>query len=245
MSREFEIIKKKNLPDEAQVIGFTFLKEPSREDKEKNKYDFIESSNENEIGCMLSKRESWAFSKGYVKVDNKVDSFVEVKTRWPIILIILLGIMVCLLLCLRSCDTEQVVNPPVSNNPVIEQPVGNFEVSDNQKEKEEVEKVPSEIPTITFAGYGKYSVSADRPSVELKNPDVNFVDMVFTLTDKASGELIARTGKVAAGEFVYVNVMDFYKESGVYDVQVSISTFDSETGTPMNGMNQEMEIVVS
>ena len=160
---------------------------------------------------------------------------------WVIIGIL---IVIIILLLLRSCGTEQVVTPPVSNEPVIEQPVGNFEVSDKQQEKEEVPPAPVDDRTITFAGYGKFTVSADKPSVELKNPNVNFVDMVFTLTDKASGELIARTGRVAAGEFVYVNVVDFYKEPGIYEVSVVISTFDSETNAPMNGMNQEMEITV-
>ena len=165
------------------------------------------------------------------------------KKNWLWVIIGIL-IVIIILLLLRSCGSKQVVNPPVSTDPVIEQPVGNFEVSDKQQEKEEVPPAPVDDRTITFAGYGKFTVSADKPSVELKNPDVNFVDMVFTLTDKASGELIARTGKVAAGEFVYVNVMDFYKEPGVYKVSVVISTFDSESNIPMNGMNQEMEITV-
>lgn len=163
------------------------------------------------------------------------------------VLWVIIGILVVviILLLLRSCDTEQVANTPVTNEPVIEEPVGNFEVSDKQQEQEAVEPTPMDDRTITFAGYGKYTVSADKPSVEMKNPAVNFVDMVFTLTDKASGEIIARTGKVAAGEYVYVNVMDFYKEPGVYNVSIVISTFDSETGVQMNGMNQEMEITVS
>ena len=56
MSRKFEIIKQKNLPDEAQISGFSFLKEPTDKDKEKKKFDFYEFSNQNEIGCMLPKR---------------------------------------------------------------------------------------------------------------------------------------------------------------------------------------------
>ena len=155
--------------------------------------------------------------------------------------------IVCLVLCFSPNSNPVIDNPPVSsesNKPVEDAPIGNFEVSDSQKEKEEVEKAPVDDRKITFAGYGKYNVSAENPSVELKNPAVNFVDMVFTLTDKASGEIIARTGKVAAGEFVYVNVMGFYTEPGTYDVQVSISTTDSETGAAMNGMNQEMQIIV-
>ena len=175
-------------------------------------------------------------------MENEKNKKEKKNGLWVIIGIL---VVVIILLLLRSCGTEQVVNPPVSNEPVIEEPVGNFEVSDKQHEQAEVEPAPVDDRTITFAGYGKYSVSKENPSVEMKNPAVNFVDMVFTLKDKSSGEIIARTGKVAPGEFVYVNVMDFYKEAGTYDVQVVISTTDSETGTAMNGMNQEMQIVVN
>ena len=62
MARKFDIIKKKNLPDEAKIVGFTFLKEPTKKDEEKKKFDFVETSNQNKIGCMLPKRKSWAFT---------------------------------------------------------------------------------------------------------------------------------------------------------------------------------------
>ena len=82
MARKFNIIKKKNLPDEAKIVGFSFLKEPTDKDKKNKKYDFYEYSNENEIGCQLPKRKAYlSHTKGYVEVDNKIDTFVEVKSR--------------------------------------------------------------------------------------------------------------------------------------------------------------------
>ena len=78
----------------------------------------------------------------------------------------------------------------------------------------------------------------DYPSVELKNPEGNFVDMVFTLTDEATGEIIARTGKVPAGKFAYVDVMKFYTEPGVYTVLINVATFDAQTGAQMNGIRR-------
>ena len=68
--------------------------------------------------------------------------------------------------------------------------------------------------------------------------------MVFTLSDEDSGEIIARTAKVAAGNYVYVNVLNHYKVPGTYDVEVAISTYDSQSGAQMNGMNQQMELVI-
>ena len=61
--------------------------------------------------------------------------------------------------------------------------------------------------------------------------------------DKATGDLIARTGKVHSGEYVYVNVMDYYSEKGSHFVTVNIETMN-EDNVPMNGLNQEMEIIV-
>ena len=172
-------------------------------------------------------------------MENKKD---KTKGLWAIIGV---WIVVIILLLMRSCGSEPVVDNNPNNPNVEDAPIGNFEVSGSQKEKEEVKEVQEEKKTISFAGYGSYKVSSDSPSVELKNPPNNFVDMVFTLTDKASGEIIARTGAVKPGEFVYVNVMEFYTEPGTYDVSVNISTADPESGAAMNGMNQAMQIVVS
>ena len=237
--RKFDIIKRKNLPDEAKIIGFTFLKEPKKEESQKNnkkkKFDFIEKSNDNKIGCMLPKRKAHlAYNRGYVGIDSRENVFVEVKSRLLIIILLLLigfGLMF---------GTLKMMNPDIVGDLPI---IGDIIVGEQQT-RPTGPNDKGETPTITFAGYGKYTVSEAYPSVELKNPAGNFVDMVFTLTDEASGEIIARTGKVPAGKFAYVNVMDFYKEAGVYIIRITVSTFDAQTGSPMNGINQKMEVTV-
>ena len=233
MARKFNILKKQNLPDEARIIGFTFLKEPN--EKNRKKFDFIEKSNQHEIGCKSAKRKSWAFTRGYVEIDRKPDTFVEVKSRLFLFIILLVGLLLCTTLMFGGKNI-----PVLDDLPVI----GNFDIFDDQIIKPTEKPDNEEIPTITFAGYGKYKVSKDYPSVELKNPEGNFVDMVFTLTDEATGELIARTNKIPAGKFVYVNVMDFYTKPGVYNILIKVATFDAETGTQMNGINQKMEVTV-
>ena len=236
MSRKFNIIKKNNLPDEARIIGFSFLKEPTKKEKKDNKFDFIAYSNQNEIGCKLPKRKATlAYTKGYVELDDKRDTFVEVKSR--LMIIILLFLLGCGLLFGAISN----LNPDVVDKlPVI----GDFGIFDEQQNKPTEGTTPGEIPTITFAGYGKYIVSEEHPSVELKNPEGNFVNMVFTLKDEKTGEVIARTDEVPAGKYVYVNVMNFYKEAGVYTILINVATFDAETGTQMNGVNQKMEVTV-
>lgn len=163
----------------------------------------------------------------------------EKKNRSWIVILILIIIILILLFCHRCTISE-----PVVNQPVIEKPVGNYTVGGKQ-EKPAEEKPVEDVKNITLSGYGKYEVSENDPTVELSNPEGNFVDMVFTLTDKETGELIAKTGKVSAGNYVYVNVIDFYKKAGNYNVLIEISTFDGQSGEPMNGLNEEMELVVN
>lgn len=237
MARKFNIIKKKDLPDAAKIVGFSFLKEPTDKDKQNNKYDFYEYSNQNEIGCKLPKRKApLSHTKGYVEVDNKNDIFVEVKSRL-LIIILLLGLALGIGLLFIPGGNGQ---PVIEDLPII----GDIDIFDEQQTRPTEPKDETEVPTITFAGYGKYTVNAEYPSVEVKNPEGNFVDMVFTLTDQATGEIIARTGKVPAGKFAYVDVMKFYTQPGVYTVLINVATYDAETGTQMNGINQKMEVTV-
>ena len=243
MARQFDIIKKKNLPDEAQITGFSFLKSPTNDDKKNNKFDFYETSNDNEIGCFLPKRKATLTrTKGYVKADNKENVYVEVKSRLPLILLIIIGILA---LCLIVPSIVGLIGGGQSN-PSIDLPaIGDVDISDEQQTRPTNPPTPEgEVPTITFAGYGKYTVNSEYPSVEMKNPEGNFVDMIFTLTDEASGEIIARTNKVPAGKFAYVDVVKFYGEPGTYTILINVATFDAQTGEQMNGINQKMEVTV-
>lgn len=168
--------------------------------------------------------------------------YLKNKTFRTVLALIAVLFIIIVALLLRSCTGGNGGN--VSGNSSVGDPIGDFSVTDEQQSQVSSAPEKSDVPSITFAGYGKYSVSSQNPNLELRNPDVNFVDMVFTVTDAASGEIIARTGKVAAGEYVYVNMMNFYSEKGTYNVEIAISTYDSQTGTQMNGMNQKMELTV-
>lgn len=86
----------------------------------------------------------------------------------------------------------------------------------------------------TVNTYGNYEVSAENPSIELSNPSSNDADFVFTVKDSKTQQLIGKTEKVPPGKFVYMNVMDFYKTPGVYNVDINISTYDSVTDVQLN-----------
>ena len=237
MSRKFNIIKKKNLPDEPKIVGFSFLKEPTKDEKKKNKFDFIAHSNNNEIGCKKPQRSApLAYTRGYVSVDNKIDTYVEVKSRL-LVFILIIG-MIAGLGVLAFTGTG---NPAIDDKLPI---IGDFDISDTPIVRPTEPTEPGETPTITFSGFGKYTVSKEYPAVELKNPENNFVNMIFTLTDKETGEIIARTGSVQPGKFVYVDVVKFYQEPGTYTILINTATFDGQSGAQMNGMNQTMEVTV-
>ena len=240
MARDFDIIKKKDLPDEAQVTGFSFLKCPTSDDKKNRKFDFYETSNDNEIGCFLPKRSApLTNTKGYIKADHKQNDYIEVKGRLPLILLIIIGLLAL------SLTAPPLMGMLGKNDPAIDLPsIGDVSIGEQQTRPTTPPVEQGDVPTITFAGYGKYTVNSEYPSVEVKNPEGNFVDMIFTLTDQDSGEIIARTEKVPAGKFAYVDVVKFYGKPGTYTVLINVATFDAQTGEQMNGINQKMEVTV-
>ena len=159
------------------------------------------------------------------------------KTKTAVRLLLIITIIIIILMLLRACGT-------LSRVPQEDAPIGDFEITDTQRPGTAGQEAEEEAPRIAFALQLSYEVSAESPEIEFRNPEENFVDFVFTLTDVASGEQVARTGRVPAGKYVYVNVADFYAEPGVYDVALHISTFDMESGEQKNGLNQTVELVV-
>ncbi len=163
------------------------------------------------------------------------------KRKRRIITVIIIVIIIIILLLLRRCGEQGGTQGKDDEDSVT----GNFVISDEEPQTDnESSENPFADTTITFAGYDNFEISEDSPNIILKNPEINTVDMVFEVTDKETGEVVALTDKVPPGKFVYVDVTNFYTESGVYYVLVNTSTFDCATGTPLNGMNHEMEIIV-
>ena len=159
------------------------------------------------------------------------------KRPWVGICIVILLVLLILLL-LRACGREEEEQPKL--------PTGDFEVTDALRPGETPSGGDDEtVPYISFAVCLKYEVSPERPEIELRNPEGNFVDFVFALTDVRSGELIARTDRVPAGKYVYVNAADFYTAPGSYDVALTITTYDAQSGTQMNGLDQTVKVLVT
>lgn len=153
-----------------------------------------------------------------------------------IIVICLMIVVLTSLVIFRSCSSD--ANRSNNNNTY-----GKYEVTDGRI-KYKPKDAGDDIGYIKFAGYGQYEVSKEQSCIELSNPATNFTDFVFTVKDAESKKLIGKTEKVSPGKFVYMDVVDFYKTPGVYNVDINITTYDSETGAQLNGVNQKMEIIV-
>lgn len=149
----------------------------------------------------------------------------------------LLGILIICFLIFRICSTFSEINN-------TDEPYGKYEITDGRQKQVISDGSESDAGYIKFAGYGKYEVSEESPSIELSNPSSNFTDFVFVVRDSETQELIGKTEKVSPGKFVYMNVMDFYKTPGLYNVDINVSTYDSVTNAQLNGVNQKMEIIV-
>lgn len=117
---------------------------------------------------------------------------------------------------------------------------GKQQMADIPQDEQPEEKLEDRI---RFAGYGTAYVSAERQSIELTNPSVNTVDFVFTVSDKATGEVIAVTDSVAPGQYAYVNVYEHFKgtEGGV--LTVNTATFTSDN-VPQSGFDSEIKIEI-
>lgn len=251
MSREFEIIKKKNLPDEAKIIGFSFLKEPTKEDKEKNKYDFCTFSNGNEIGCMLSKRNSYAFHKGYVKVDNNMGEYVEVKTRWPFILLFLLGLGVGVALL---CSTPAVDTPdtPVGTNKPIFDLTQDSNAQEGEREKRPQEEIQAELNQKVQEGMINISMNlspifengTSKGNLLIVNEEINRHPQVIEIYRKDTNELIYKSGLIPVGSRVDEGSLLVDLDAGEYPCVAYFNSVNGETGELLGKAGAEINIIV-
>lgn len=251
MSKKFEIIKKKNLPDEAKITGFTFLKEPTEEDKEKNKYDFVEISNNNEIGCFLPKRKSWAFSKGYVKSDINEDTYIEVKSRFFILLILLFGILLCCLLLLRSCGAEKIDVPNQEDKPVFDLTIDDgAETGDRETmSKEEIEamlnqKVQEGMINISMNLNPVFANGTSEGNLLIVNEEVNRHPQVIEIYRNDTNELVYKSGLIPVGSRVDYGKLSVDLDAGEYDCVAYFNSINEETGELLGKAGAEITLIV-
>ncbi len=157
----------------------------------------------------------------------------ERRRRIITIIAFLVLILIIVVLLLRSCKSDP--DDPYSGT------LGEWNVGN---QRPETPQDPSVIPgNITFSGKDHYTVSSSKKEIELNNPDINQANFVFTVTDAKTGKMIAKTGKVQPGQYVYINVYDHFAKAGSYEVIIGISTF-SYAGQQLNGVNVKATITI-
>ncbi len=136
-------------------------------------------------------------------------------------LVIVVLIIIIIVLLLRSCEHDDLP---------LDETQGEWNIGDKRPDGTQ-DTMPENL---TFSGSNKYTVSPNKKEIEMTNPAVNQANFVFTITDTKTGKVIAKTGKVAPGQYVYINIYDYFKEAGSYDVAIDISAF-SFAGAQLNG----------
>lgn len=176
---------------------------------------------------------------GYIPVGEK-EYLLALRTRaW---LPVLVGVLVAAALAVAAW----LLLPGLLGGNARPDPVGDAQVGDKQEmadTQQQEQQVEKQTDRISFAGYGKATVSEAQPNIELRNPEVNTVDFVFTISDKATGEVLAVTDSVAPGQYAYVEVYQHFKGTDGGVLTINTATFASDN-TPRNGMNSEVEIEV-
>lgn len=143
---------------------------------------------------------------------------------------VVVAILMVVLIC-RGCDGGDVPTQPT---------IGDVDITDTRPSTNPTTPI-DEMQNITFVGRAEYVVSSASPKIEVRNSEKNEdlgVNFVFTIIDVESNEIIARTPQVAPGKYAYINVMDYYKNPGSYNIIVSIRVTDNK-GNELNGMDQE------
>lgn len=160
-----------------------------------------------------------------------------------ILIIIIILLLIYLLLGLANGMNRDKTSGIIDFDSEIENPL-EYRISTFKEKRVEKEPV-KDLRTITYSGAGKYIVDSDNPYIVLSNPSVNFVDMIFEITDLDNDIILIRTEKVCAGEYLYVNMYDFYSEIGTYHIGIDIASFDHENGEEKNGMHEEALVIVN
>lgn len=226
--KNIDIIKKKDLPENAIIKGFTFLKD-SNEDKQ----DFASVINGNEVECFYPKRKSFAYTKGYTKIDGTENDYLEVKSRFLLLLLLFLFLLIITsTLIFKSCYQEK-EKPPQNINIIGDEWDG--ELPGNN------DKTPL-TTSIEIPGYSLLWVSADEPNITLINPEGN--DVYFKYTISEDDKVIIDTDYLKPNSQIEVDLYKQLSGTGEHKLQFLISTYDVETLSDCNGAIQDVTVKV-
>lgn len=86
---------------------------------------------------------------------------------------------------------------------------------------------------------------SEKLSIKLRNPEGNPCYFGFVISLDETGEKLCETKLVAPNHEIKQVTITHALEKGTYPATISISTYELETGAPMNGAEMKINIIVS
>lgn len=209
----FNIVKVNDLPESARIVGVTTLKRVGSH--EKTNYKIVE--NKRIDFYRLNKKNG--ILKGYVKLDETDNEYLEVRDIRPIFIILGLVIIVSIL-CVIYFVTN--LNNKQNNN----EPANPFSLETTQNNYVKPEKPIDRSKNVTLPGWGSFTIHADTTNItegfEFHNPESNtwYAYDVY-LDDKYLESVVVDSGSK-------VDINHLLKLGGIKDVTSSIKSYNNE-----------------
>ena len=244
MNRKFIIINQKDLPDNAKIIGFTFLKKPGESNKDQ--YDFCCVSQGQEVGCMYAKRNCHAISKGYIQNDNNTNEYIEVKTRVPF-WIFFLGIIVLLIgSCLYLAPHHSSIDKPGFSLTEDEYLQNGERVTKTQEEiqAELNAKVQEGMINISMNLNPVFKSGTEKGNLLIVNEEINHHPQVIEIYRKDTEELIYRSGLIPVGSRIEEAPLLVDLDAGRYPCVAYFHSVNENTGNLLGKAGAEIVVII-
>ena len=201
---------------------------------------FIEENN-NYFAELTKNKRFLRRNVGYVRVGE--GEYVALTKSWFIIFLILIGVAILSFITTLTVVSGKINNytekPQTDNNITLE-----FE-KDNDWDgtlPQNGQELTPDIEYTTFPGYANLYFSKDSNKLQLINPDENTVYLVYDI--KLDGTSIIKTKAIKPGNMKEVNLVDVLAK-GNYTLIFSISTYDVNSQSPCNSVDQVVNVTIN
>lgn len=169
------------------------------------------------------------YVKGYIYVGG--NNFIAIK-KTPLVPILLLFLILGLLLVALLSNTKPTDIPDI------------FKIADTQKITKEVPTQHNDklTETIKIPGYANLKLTADKPNINLENPENNTVYITYEITDE-DGNNIVTTDAITEGQMLPVDIYSKLSK-GEHTLNFLIKTYDKDTKAQCNGATQLVTVTV-
>ena len=233
--KEFWKLRKKEENKKLQVIGWFELKtiKPDEEcDKIVNILDKKEEDDCYELHLVEKESDIKKHIIGYTYIGGEKWVAITKFSILPILLLLLL-----LLGILAGGLFFAGHKTPVSSD----EPKQTLEFEDGEDIPEPTYQ-EAIVETIDIPGYSDLTLDAEKPGINLTNPEGNTVYFVYRISEGEN--VIYETKAIEPGKMVPVDLLDDLS-AGQHDITLEIMTYDVETQSTCNGTMQTISVTVN